>query len=330
MAGLSQRLRESGFAGRVLVVTSQGGVMDADDVANAPIHLINSGPSMAPVSGRWFAVQDEGNDTAVIADTGGTTYDVSLVRRGRIPWSRETWIGQPFRGHMTGFPSVDVRSIGAGGGSIAWIDDGGMLHVGPNSAGAVPGPACYGQGGSKPTVTDAALVLGYIDPDFFLGGSMTLAPEAAEAAIARDVAAPLGLTLDEAAAAMIAVATENMVQAILDITVNQGIDPREAVLVGGGGAAGLNSVLIARRLETPRLLIPEVGAALSAAGALMSDLTAQFHATLFTRFPASMPCSTHSNSGRARSSPVRGRDRGNRRSPSGRRRAIRSRCGNWK
>ncbi len=283
MAGLTERLRGAGFAGRVLVVTSQGGVMDGADVARAPIHLINSGPSMAPVSGRRFSIEDEGNDTAVIADTGGTTYDVSLVRRGRIPWSRETWIGQPYRGHMTGFPSVDVRSIGAGGGSIAWIDDGGMLHVGPKSAGAVPGPVCYGHGGTKPTVTDAALVLGYIDPDFFLGGSMKLDLSAAEAAIATDVAGPLGLTLDEAASAMIAVATENMVQAILDITVNQGIDPREAVLVGGGGAAGLNSVLIARRLETPRLLIPEVGAALSAAGALMSDLTAQFHATLFTR-----------------------------------------------
>ncbi len=283
MAGLTERLRGAGFAGRVLVVTSQGGVMDAADVARAPIHLINSGPSMAPVSGRHYSVLDEANDTAVVADTGGTTYDVSLVRRGRIPWSRETWIGQPFRGHMTGFPSVDVRSIGAGGGSIAWIDDGGMLHVGPKSAGAVPGPACYGSGGLRPTVTDAALVLGYIDPAFFLGGSMRLDEAAAEQAIARDVAGPLGLKVDVAASAMIAVATENMVQAILDITVNQGIDPREAVLVGGGGAAGLNSVLVARRLETPRLLIPEVGAALSAAGALMSDLTAQFHATLFTR-----------------------------------------------
>ena len=286
MSGLTERLRGAGFAGRVLVVTSQGGVMDAADVARAPIHLINSGPSMAPVSGRHFSIIDEGNDTAVVADTGGTTYDVSLVRRGRIPWSRETWIGQPFRGHMTGFPSVDVRSIGAGGGSIAWIDEGGMLHVGPNSAGAVPGPVCYGHGGSKPTVTDAALVLGYIDAEFFLGGSMRLDLAGAAAAIEREVAAPLGLSVDEAASAMIAVATENMVQAILDITVNQGIDPREAVLVGGGGAAGLNSVLIARRLETPRLLIPEVGAALSAAGALMSDLTAQYHATLFTRSSA--------------------------------------------
>jgi len=286
MSGLTERLRGAGFAGRVLVVTSQGGVMDSADVARAPIHLINSGPSMAPVSGRYFAVTDEANDTAVIADTGGTTYDVSLVRRGRIPWSRETWIGQPFRGHMTGFPSVDVRSIGAGGGSIAFIDDGGMLHVGPKSAGAVPGPVCYGHGGTKPTVTDAALVLGYIDAAFFLGGSMRLDVAGAQAAIARQVAEPLGLSLDEAASAMIAVATENMVQAILDITVDQGIDPREAVLVGGGGAAGLNSVLIARRLETPRLLIPEVGAALSAAGALMSDLTAQYHATLFTRSAA--------------------------------------------
>jgi N-methylhydantoinase A len=142
---------------------------------------------------------------------------------------------------------------------------------------------CYAHGGTRPTVTDAALTLGYIDPDFFLGGSMKLDLPAAQAAIARDVAEPLGLALDEAAAAMIAIATENMVQAILDITVNQGIDPREAVLLGGGGAAGLNSVLIARRLESPRLLIPEAGAALSAAGALMSDLTAQFHATLFTR-----------------------------------------------
>ena len=283
MAGLTERLRSNGFGGRVLVVTSQGGVMDGADVARAPIHLINSGPSMAPVSGRHFSILDEGNSTAVVADTGGTTYDVSLVRRGRIPWTRETWIGQPFRGHMTGFPSVDVRSIGAGGGSIAWIDDGGMLHVGPKSAGAMPGPVCYGQGGTKPTVTDASLVLGYIDPDFFLGGTMKLDALAAEEAIAREVAGPLGLTVDEAASAMIAIATENMVQAILDITVNQGIDPRDAVLVGGGGAAGLNSVLIGRRLETPRLLIPEVGAALSAAGALMSDLTAQFHATLFTR-----------------------------------------------
>jgi N-methylhydantoinase A len=135
-------------------------------------------------------------------------------------------------------------------------------------------------------VTDACVVLGYIDPDFFLGGTMRLATDAARAALREHVAGPLGLELDEAASAVLAVATENMVQAILDITVNQGIDPRGAVLIGGGGAAGLNSVLIARRLESPRLIIPEVGAALSAAGALMSDLTSSFHTTLFTRSAA--------------------------------------------
>jgi N-methylhydantoinase A len=283
MHNLTGRLSEAGFAGRVLIVTSQGGMMDASDIAEQPIHLINSGPSMAPVSGRYFAREDEGSDTAVIADTGGTTYDVSLVRRGRIPWTRETWIGQPYRGHMTGFPSVDVKSIGAGGGSIAWVDDGGMLHVGPQSAGAVPGPACYGQGGDKPTVTDASLVLGYLDPEFFLGGNMSLDMEASRAAIQRDVAAPMKMSLEEAAAAVISIATENMVQAIVDITVNQGIDPRDAILIGGGGAAGINSVAIGRRLGSERVIIPEVGAALSAAGAMMSDLHSQYTRTFFAK-----------------------------------------------
>jgi N-methylhydantoinase A len=283
MHTLVDRLQDAGLAGRVVVVTSQGGVMDAAHVADAPIHLINSGPSMAPVSGRYFAKVDEQTDTAIIADTGGTTYDVSLVRRGRIPSSRDTWIGAPYRGIMTGFPSVDVKSVGAGGGSIAWVDEGGMLHVGPKSAGAVPGPVCYGRGGTQPTVTDASLALGYIDPDFFLGGSMKLDGEASREAIEKFVTKPLRMTIEEAAASIITIATENMVQAIFDITINQGIDPREAVLIGGGGAAGLNSVLIARRLDSPRLIIPQVGATMSAAGAMMSELTSQYFATHFSR-----------------------------------------------
>ncbi len=282
MRELEGRLRAAGFAGRLLVVTSQGGVMDAAEAAQAPIHLINSGPSLAPLSGHYFAVADEGADTAVIADTGGTTYDVSLVRKGRIPRTRDAWIGQPFRGHITGFPSVDVKSIGAGGGSIAWVDDGGMLHVGPQSAGAVPGPVCYGRGGDRPTLTDAALTLGFLDPDYFLGGAIKLDVAAARRAIEVHIAQPLRLSVEQAATAIVSVITENMVQAIADITVNQGIDPREAVLVGGGGAAGLNSVLIARRLGCRRVLIPEVGAALSAAGAIMSDLVSSTHATFFT------------------------------------------------
>jgi N-methylhydantoinase A len=278
--GLASRLEESGFEGRLLMLTSGGGVKDAHEMAEAPIHAINSGPAMAPIAGRHYARSDAGADTGIVADTGGTTFDISLVRRDSIPKTPETWIGQRYRGHIVGFPSVDVRSIGAGGGSIARVDEGGLLHVGPDSAGAVPGPACYGKGGDRPTVTDAALVLGYIDPAFFLGGAMRLDLEWATEAIERDVGGPLGLSSVEAAAAILRLATENMVGAIEEITINQGIDPREAVLVGGGGAAGLNSVALARRLGCRSIVIPEVGAALSAAGALMSDLQAD-HRALF-------------------------------------------------
>jgi N-methylhydantoinase A len=282
VGGMTERLREEGFAGRVLMVTSQGGVMDANCVAEAPVHLINSGPAMAPVAGWRYAASDCQVDTVVVADTGGTTFDVSVVRRGRIPRTRETWIGQAFRGHMTGLPSIDVKSVGAGGGSIASVDAAGLFTVGPRSAGAVPGPACYGRGGMDATVTDAALVLGYLDSDFFLGGAIRLDAAAAETAVAVRVGKPLGLETPAAADAIIAVATENMVQAIMDITVNQGIDPRGAVLVGGGGAAGLNIARIGRRLGAEAVIIPEIGAALSAAGALVSDLASEFRTTFYT------------------------------------------------
>lgn len=282
LRGLEHRLREAGFRERVLMVTSSGGVLDAAAVAEAPIHSLNSGPSMAPVAGRHYAWVDAGTDAAVVADTGGTSYDVSLVRNGRIPRTRETWLGPRIFGHMTGFPSVDVKSIGAGGGSIAWVDEGGLLHVGPQSAGSVPGPVCYGRGGARPTVTDACLVLGYIDPNYFLGGAMALDLEASSRALEEQVASKLGLDVHEAAGAVLKLATEHMVGAIEEITINQGIDPRSAVLVGGGGAAGLNVVAIARRLGCPRVVIPEVGAVLSAAGALMSDLTADYAATCVT------------------------------------------------
>ena len=282
VGGLAGRLRQAGFRGRLLMLTSKGGVMDADDLAQAPIHVINSGPSMAPIAGHYYAEKDTGISTAIIADTGGTTYDVSLVRRGVIPMTPDTWIGTRATGHIIGFPSVDVKSIGAGGGSIAMVDERGLLRVGPESAGAVPGPACYGKGGTRATVTDASLVLGHIDPQFFLGGTIQLDSEKAAAAIDKDVARPLGINLPEAAAAILRLATENMVSAIEHITIHQGVDPRGSVLVGGGGAAGLNSVNIARRLGCSQVLIPEAGAALSAVGALISDLHADYRALFYT------------------------------------------------
>jgi N-methylhydantoinase A len=282
LESLERRLREAGFAGRVLVVTSSGGVLDAAAVAAAPIHSINSGPSMAPVAGRFYAARDAAAETAVVADTGGTSYDVSVIRRGRIPRTRESWLGTPYETDLTGFPSVDVKSIGAGGGSIAWVDAGGLLHVGPESAGAVPGPACYGRGGIEPTVTDAALALGYLDADYFLGGAIPLDSEGARTTLERAVARPLEVTVEDAAASVLRLATEHMVRAIEDITLNRGIDPRDAVIVGGGGAAGMNIVAIARRLGCTTVVIPELAAVLSAAGALMSDLAAEFGATFRT------------------------------------------------
>jgi N-methylhydantoinase A len=276
---LEATLKEKGFGGRLLIMTSSGGVLDAREVAEQPIHSIGSGPAAAPVAGRHFALTDCGSDTALVTDAGGTTYDVSLVRRGRIPWTRETFVGHPTYGYITGFPSVDVKSVGAGGGSIAWVDEGGLLHVGPASAGADPGPACYGRGGDRPTVTDACLLLGYIDPAYFLGGEMTVSPELARAALERDVAQPLGMGLHEAASAVLGLATERMVTAIEGITLSQGIDAGQAVMIAGGGGAGLYSVGIARRLGVPEVILPDVAAALSASGALISDLETTFATT---------------------------------------------------
>jgi N-methylhydantoinase A len=279
LQSLTVRLREFGFAGRLLMVTSTGGVLDVGELIEAPIHCINSGPSMAPVAGEKFATRETGSRVVLVADAGGTTYDVTVVRDGRIPWTREAWIGPKYSGHMTGFPSIEVTSVGAGGGSIAWVDSGGLLHVGPQSAGAVPGPACYGRGGMEPTVTDAALALGYLDPAVFAGGAITLDEGAARAALDRAVAKQLDLDTIAAAAAVMDLATEQMVRAIEELALRQGLDASEAVLVGGGGAAGLNAVSVARRLGCPELVIPDVGATLAAAGALMSDLIGSYAVT---------------------------------------------------
>ncbi|MHB8689192.1 MAG: hydantoinase/oxoprolinase family protein [Candidatus Dormibacteraceae bacterium] len=275
-------LRDAGFGGRILAVTATGGLVDSTAIAAAPIYAIGSGPAMAPVAGQWFAKVDAQSSMAIVADAGGTSYDVSLVRSGRIPTTREGWLGPPFVGHMTALPAVDVKSIGAGGGSLARVDHGGLLRVGPESAGARPGPVCYGRGGVSATVTDAAVVLGYVDAEYFLGGEMQLDALAALAAIDTQVARPLRLSADEAASAVITLATQHMVQAIEEITLNQGVDPRSATLIGGGGAAGLNAVAIARRLGCAKVVIPEVGAALSAFGALLSDLSTEYSAAFHT------------------------------------------------
>ena len=279
---LQSDLQSAGFRGEILVSTTMGGCLDIEGVAERPIHTVRSGPAMAPVAARDYAGREARAGTVLVVDTGGTTFDVGLVRDGNIVTTQETWLGERFTGHMLGIPAVDVRSVGAGGGSIAWLDAGGLLRVGPQSAGAHPGPACYGQGGTEPTVTDAALVLGYLDSDYFLGGRMKIDLAAARAALGR-VAEPLNLSLEAAAYSVLAVANETMINAIKDITVSEGVDPGEAVLVAGGGAAGIGILAIARELGCRTVIVPRTASVLSACGMQFSDIQIEQSASLAAR-----------------------------------------------
>ncbi|HWH26184.1 MAG TPA: hydantoinase/oxoprolinase family protein [Pseudolysinimonas sp.] len=273
---LEKRFRALGFAGEPLMVTHvSGGVMSIDDMADRPIQTIDSGPALAPVAGIQYGDLEPtaaGRDLIVI-DTGGTSYDVSLTRGREISYTREKWLGAPWSGHMTGLPAVDTRSLGAGGGSIARIDAGGLIRVGPQSAGAEPGPASYGRGGELPTVTDAAVVLGYIDPGNFLGGRMTLDAAAARTAYQVHLADPLGLTVEEAAEAVLRITSEDMRGFTTDMTISHGLDPRRCVLVAGGGAAGMNIVRIARDLGVEHVIVPRLASGLSAVGGQCTDIS---------------------------------------------------------
>ena len=278
---LESDLRNAGYRNDVLVSTSFGGVMHLHDVVERPIFLVKSGPAMAPVAGLAYVAAEQLTDDVIVCDAGGTTFDVSLVRDGAVEFSRDTWLGPQWVGDNLGMASVAVHSIGAGGGSIAWVDSGGLLRVGPHSAGADPGPACYGAGGSQPTVTDAAVVLGYIDPAHFLGGRMQLDETAARGVIG-ELATQLGESTERTAYAVMAVANENMIQAIKELTINEGLDPSESTLVAGGGAGGLNIVPIAAELGCTTVLIPRTAGALSASGMQFSDIITESGASQLT------------------------------------------------
>lgn len=268
-------LRAAGLAGELLPAISLGGVMHIEGVIERPIHMVRSGPSLAPILGQVTGLAETGATEVIVCDTGGTSFDVSLVRNGRPVFGRDTWLGPRYVGHLTGLSSVDARSIGSGGGSIARVDAGGLLCVGPESAGADPGPACYGRGGTLPTTTDAALLLGYLDPEYFNGGRMRLDVAASRKAI-EPLAARLGKSAEDTATGILTVASEHMVAAIKEITINEGVDPRDSLLMAGGGAAGLNIVPIARELGCTRVLLPRMAGALSACGAQFTDIVTEF------------------------------------------------------
>ena len=270
---LEGAVRDEGFAGTLLVANCQGGMMTVDEIAARPIHAVMSGPTLAPIAA--LALTDEPD--IVVIDMGGTTFDVSAIRARRLIRTTEA----PINDDLLGLPKIDVRSVGAGGGSIAWVDAGGLLRVGPVSAGADPGPAAYGKGGTRPTVTDANLVLGLLDPSYFLGGRLPLDTQAAHRAVGT-VADALGLDVAEAAYAIHAASNENMIAAIEDITVNEGIDPRESFLVAGGGATACHIGEMAQALGIGRFMVPGVAAGLSAFGGLVTDIRGEETATLHT------------------------------------------------
>lgn len=278
---LESDLRAAGYHNDILVSTSFGGVMHLGDVVQKPIYLVKSGPAMAPIAGLAYAAAENLSRDIIVCDAGGTTFDVSLVRDGAVEFSRDTWLGPQWTGDNLGMASVAVHSIGAGGGSIAWADSGGLLRVGPHSAGSEPGPACYGRGGTQATVTDAAVVLGYIDPAHFLGGRMQLDAAAARVAI-EPLALSLGETVERAAFAIMTVANENMIQAIKELTINEGINPAESILVAGGGAGGLGAMPIAAELGCQTVLVPRTAGALSASGMQFSDIITEAGAARLT------------------------------------------------
>ena len=270
-------LRESGFERAPLVMQNNGGCASVGEVLERPVNVLASGPAAAPAAASFYADAVEVDDLITV-DMGGTSFDVCVIRAGRPAMSRTIQVEhQPI-----GVPGVEVHSIGAGGGSIAWIDPGGALRVGPRSAGARPGPACYGKEGEEPTVTDANVVLGYLSPDAFLGGRRQLRGDLAHRAVLTKVGEPLGLDAVEAAAGIVEVVNTNMVRGIRAVSIERGIDPRGYLLVSGGGAGGLHAARLARQLEMRRILIPKEAPTLCAFGMTVTDVrhdyTRSFHA----------------------------------------------------
>ncbi|HEY3080460.1 MAG TPA: hydantoinase/oxoprolinase family protein [Chloroflexota bacterium] len=274
LANLSQGLRREEVPARLLIMKSNGGVEDDRAAAGKPVELIMSGP----VGGVLSALQcglATGRRDLVAIDMGGTSFDVSLIEGGVVGRTSEYEVEWGLPAYA---PMVDVRSIGAGGGSIAWVDKGGLLRVGPRSAGAAPGPVCYGRGGTEPTVTDANLVLGRLNPDYFLGGEMALDDGAARGALER-LAARLGMGALETAEAILDLVNVNMVNAIRLVSIDRGLDPRRFTLVSFGGAGSLHAPALAEIIGMNEVLVPVHQGVFSALGMTTADMRVDASAT---------------------------------------------------
>ena len=263
---LEAALRDRGLETRVKLMQVDGGFVSVDEAAKTPIKMFNSGP-VGGVEGARRLASELGLDRVVTADMGGTSFDAAIINEGEYRVLPRAEMGA----FPTALTAVDISSIGAGGGSIAWIDSRGLMRVGPRSAGSVPGPVCYGRGGEEPTVTDATVAMGLIDPDYFLGGSIRLDHDRARTAIGERLGERLGLTTELAAAGIYRLTTVQMANAIRALTVNRGHDPREFTMVSFGGACGLFAAGIARECDVARVVVPAAASEFSAFGLLHAD-----------------------------------------------------------
>ncbi|MGY3146404.1 N-methylhydantoinase A [Bradyrhizobium sp. USDA 3397] len=272
---LEGRLAEAGFAGSLFIILSHGGMAPVEEAGRLAAGTVLSGPA-GGISGSRRCAELLAIPDLVPFDMGGTSTDISLIAEGRATLSADGGLAD----QRIALRSLDIASIAAGGGSIASIDAGGIFRVGPESAGAMPGPASYGNGGTEPTVTDANIVLGYLDAAAFMGGRRPLDPAAAEAAIDR-LAASLGVTRIEAAAGIYRLVNLKMADGIRLMTLRRGVDPRNFALLSFGGAAGLHAAEVARELEITRIIVPTTASVLSAWGMLTSDLRYEVSRTHF-------------------------------------------------
>ena len=274
------QIQRAGIGGRLMVMQSSGGILDADAVAENPARIVECGPAAGVIGARHFAAR-AGFDNVITLDMGGTTAKASLIEGGRITFADEYEVGGGMSsrsalmgggGYALKLPVIDISEVGAGGGSIAWLDKAGSLKVGPQSAGAVPGPACYDTGNDEPTVTDANVVLGYLNPESLAGGSVPIRSERAHEAIATRLANPLRRDVVETAFGVHTVANANMMKAVKAVTTYRGRDPRDFTLIAFGGSGGVHAVDLARVLQVRRVVLPVAAGVFSALGLLFSNL----------------------------------------------------------
>jgi 5-oxoprolinase (ATP-hydrolysing)/N-methylhydantoinase A len=290
VTSIQQGMRELGIDGELTLMQSSGGVMDAGVAAQRPVYVLESGPAAGVVAALALARRHE-IDNAIAFDMGGTTAKASLIENGRVSWTREYEVGGGLsashflrgEGEMIRIPTLDIAEVGAGGGSIAWVDDARGLHVGPVSAGADPGPACYGRGGTRATVTDANVVLGYIPPGRLADGGLTVSVQRARAAVG-EVAGEIAVQIEEAAKGIHELANAAMMRALRAVSSEKGRDPADFALIAYGGSGPVHAAGLAEELGIDTVLVPPVAGGFSAAGLLFAR--PEFHDVRFCRIDA--------------------------------------------